>query len=324
MRGLRAFVKACVPKGLLRSLKIARVRLTPRRAVSLQVFGRTFRYGRHPIYRREYFPEFSRDAWLDAPDRDAQIRRKVEEGGLSRADAEACRRFAEDGYYIAEGLIEHRSVEAAFAAYDRALSTGRIVRTPGDQRYLNPHLAVPEVDTLFRDPAILRLNDLFLGGHATPFQTIGSHFGSQQLEHSDAIHMTTFPLGYMVAAWIACEDVHGDSGPLVYYPGSHRLPYYLSSEVGLAPMEFLTRGEYAAYAAKYEPYIRDRIRERQLPGRFFHAKKGDVLFWHHNLIHGGSPILDPGRTRKAFVCHYFRREAFCYHDLSGSRAHFPD
>jgi len=44
--------------------------------------------------------------------------------------------------------------------------------------------------------------------------------------------MTTYPEGYLVGAWVAVEDIHPDSGPLVYYPGSHRLPYYLSKEVG--------------------------------------------------------------------------------------------
>ena len=50
-----------------------------------------------------------------------------------------------------------------------------------------------------------------------------SHKGSQQGAHSDSIHMTTYPIGYLSAAWIAFEDIHPDSGPQLFYPGSHRL-----------------------------------------------------------------------------------------------------
>ena len=74
-----------------------------------------------------------------------------------------------------------------------------------------------------------------------PFQTITSHKGSQQQEHSDSIHMTTYPIGYLTAAWVAFEDIHPDSGPLVYYPKSHRLPYIFSRDVGIKPRKRLRR-----------------------------------------------------------------------------------
>ena len=53
-------------------------------------------------------------------------------------------------------------------------------------------------------------------------------WGSEQAAHSDSIHMTTHPLGYMTAAWIALEEMTPDNGPLIYHPGSHKLPYLLN------------------------------------------------------------------------------------------------
>jgi hypothetical protein len=35
-------------------------------------------------------------------------------------------------------------------------------------------------------------------------------------------------------------------------------------------------------------------------------KAGDALIWHAQVIHGGTPIRDPNRTRKSLVVHYFR------------------
>ena len=36
----------------------------------------------------------------------------------------------------------------------------------------------------------------------------------------------------MVGIWVALEDVDEECGPLVYYPGSHKLPIYLNEHVG--------------------------------------------------------------------------------------------
>ena len=38
--------------------------------------------------------------------------------------------------------------------------------------------------------------------------------------------------------------------------------------------------------------------------RTFLARKGDALFWHGMLIHGGSPITTPGLTRQSYVIHF--------------------
>jgi len=54
-----------------------------------------------------------------------------------------------------------------------------------------------------------------------------------------------------------------------------------------------------------------------LEPKWFESRKGDLLIWHHNLIHGGSPMADRYRSRKALVCHYNAQNTICYHDLSG-------
>lgn len=114
-----------------------------------------------------------------------------------------------------------------------------------------------------RHPKILRWIHLLMDRPPAPFQTITCHKGSQQGVHSDSIHMTTYPLGYLTAAWIAFEDIHPDSGPLVYYPGSHRLPYLFSRDLGIDENNFRESG-YKAYVELYEPRIQAIIREREL------------------------------------------------------------
>ena len=72
---------------------------------------------------------------------------------------------------------------------------------------------------------LISIFDLLLGKKVDLFQSINFLKGSQQRSHSDSIHMTTFPYGNLIAVWVALEDIHPDSGPLHYYPGSHKLPY---------------------------------------------------------------------------------------------------
>lgn len=282
-------------------------------------------------FRNDAFPASGPTCWLDRPDALLAVERRLAEEAISADDAEICRKWIVDGYYIAPGLIEHDLLDRTWEAYERAARDGRIVLQPESAgeadhhpgRQLDPHLQVPEVAALQRHPGILRIVDLLFGRPTVPFQTIMGHKGSQQAPHSDAIHMTTYPLGFLVANWIAFEDIHPDSGPLEYYPKSHRLlPYLLSREVGIAPWEFKEKG-YGVYNERYEPAIRRHLDVHGLQPQFFCARKGDVLFWHSNLVHGGSARRDLKHSRRALVCHYFAKGAVTYHDLSGnpSRLH---
>ena len=191
-----------------------------------------------------------------------------------------------------------------------------------DDRQLDAHCKVPEIAALQRDPKVLAWTDLLFGRRTVPFQSIIGHAGSQQAAHSDSIHMTTYPLGYLIADWVALEDVTEDSGVLEYFPGSHRLPYMLSNEVGIEQYEFKEKG-HRVYHERYEPAVREACEKAGFRKERFLAKKGDVLFWHANLVHGGGPRIDADASRKALVCHYFAEGAVTYHDLSGnpSRLH---
>jgi ectoine hydroxylase-related dioxygenase (phytanoyl-CoA dioxygenase family) len=303
--------------------------------INFQKFRRFYPLGK-PVdfdqfqeFRNEAFPRGEPSAWLDRPDAEQAIRRKLRRGDITAAQAEACRFWIENGYLILPGLIDAATLDTAFAAYETALATGvfgerRYVNEARtlDDRQLDPHLNLPEIRALQHHKAVLEWTDLLFGRKTLPFQTIMGHAGSQQAAHSDSIHMTTYPLGYLIANWVAFEDIDSAGGPLDYYPGSHKLPYLLSAEVGIAPLEFKEKG-YTIYSEKYEPMIREVCEKAGLKREVFLAKKGDVLFWHANLVHGGSPRRDPNRSRKALVCHYFAEGVVTYHDLSGnpSRLH---
>lgn len=278
-------------------------------------------------FRAENFPYAGPHPWLDRPDWKEILDGKIAAGELSAADGAVCRFWAEHGYIILKKCVDAPTLDESWAAYERAIAAG-VINLKADKvgeddvlpgRYLDPHLKVPELCPVMRNPEILRWVQLLMDREPAPFQSITCHKGSQQGEHSDSIHMTTYPLGYLTAAWIAFEDIHPDCGPLVYYPGSHRLPYIFSKDVGITTDEFTTAG-YTAYLEKYEPFIKELLQKYDCQPAYFHAEKGDVLLWHANLIHGGSMRRNLKLSRRAMVCHYFVKGAVTYHDLASSIA----
>ena len=127
------------------------------------------------------------------------------------------------------GLIDQATLDEVWFHYEEHLSGGLLetddddAQGPGDVlrgRTLDPHLVVPQLRALLEDRRLVDIAELLLGAEALPFQTIAGHKASQQALHSDSIHMTTYPLGYLVANWIAFEDITADSGPLRFVPGT--------------------------------------------------------------------------------------------------------
>jgi ectoine hydroxylase-related dioxygenase (phytanoyl-CoA dioxygenase family) len=160
---------------------------------------------------------------------------------------------------------------------------------------------------------VLSLLSFLLGRRVVPFQSLNFTEGSEQRAHSDSIHMTTEPPGYLIATWIALEDIAADSGPLFYYPGSHRLPWIMTPDYDSGNTAYTIGSDSNRH---YEDRIEQLIREHGLEKKLFLPKRGDVLIWHANLLHGGSPIARAGATRRSMVCHYYAENALCYHEMS--------
>ena len=280
-----------------------------------------------PVLDARKMPDSGPFAWLDQPDAAVQVEERLAAGTLSTEQAALCRDFQRDGFVILPGAIPHSTLDQVWAKYEEAVAAGR-VSTSGERKgpddlhpghSMNAHTEVPEIYEAFAHRSVIQAIELLVGREMVPFQTLMFPKGREQLAHSDSIHMTTYPLGYMCASWVAFEDIHPDSGPLFYYPGSHRLPYVFCRDVGIDPLEFRRR-LYDVVAEKYEPFIARVIKSSGLPRKTFLAKKGDVLIWHANLIHGGSERASVVPSRRSMACHYFAKGAFCYHDLAGAPA----
>jgi ectoine hydroxylase-related dioxygenase (phytanoyl-CoA dioxygenase family) len=130
-----------------------------------------------------------------------------------------------------------------------------------------------------------------------PFQTLNLPFGTEQSVHADALHFNSMPAGYMCGVWVALEDIDRTNGPLIYYPGSHKLPEVTMEELGARP----DKDDYWMY----ERYVNEAIAKYGLRPEYATIEKGKALVWASNLLHGGAPRTDMSRSRLSQVTHYF-------------------
>lgn len=231
---------------------------------------------------------------------------------LTPESQESVLNFEKNGYAILRSFIDPRMADAINSEIDALLKSGKIHFRYGNKIMFAIHQS-ELLRSLGKKPELIDLLSHLMGRQATLFQSINFIQGSQQRTHSDSIHMTTYPLGGLIACWLALEDVEAEQGALHYYPGSHKLPYYLNSDYDNDGSFFLTGSK--TYSA-YEDMIEEKIRENGLKKEVFAARKGDLLIWHANLFHGGEPHTNREKTRKSVVFHYFAEGVACYHEIT--------
>jgi ectoine hydroxylase-related dioxygenase (phytanoyl-CoA dioxygenase family) len=158
------------------------------------------------------------------------------------------------------------------------------------------------VRRLALQPVILDLLRQLYGREPFAFQTLNFAVGSQQSFHSDSVHFHSLPLGFMCGVWIPLADVEPDSGPLLYYPASHQLPYLSAGGLGLTPSQVAAEPHPQLL---FEPYWQQMVSQYNLGARHFLPRRGQVLIWHANLLHGGSRVVNRLARRWSQVVHYF-------------------
>lgn len=220
--------------------------------------------------------------------------------------------YADQGYAILRNYLSETQVDAVNREIDTLRDQGRI-KAIFRTKYMDAIRKSALLRDMGKDPDLLQLLGTLMGGEAVLFQSINFLHGSEQATHSDAFHMSTYPLGGLFGAWFALEDIGPEQGPLHYYPGSHKLPYYMNVDFGNEGSRlFKGSRSYPDYTAM----LAEKIRLAGLQKEVFLPRKGDLLLWHANLMHGGEPHTDRSRTRKSMVFHYFKKGAICYHEIT--------
>lgn len=257
-----------------------------------------------PRIDRESFPE--------------ELDRAVSAGEISPQSADELKRFREEGYLHVAGAIEPELIDRLLADYEevwrsrppiRALIEGHgevsLADAPERSTLDHHHYRVMDLQDwseaareVMLHPAIVGRLAEFLGETPVGMQSLFFEYGSEQGIHQDFPYVQAAKLSHLVGVWVALESVDDGNGPLFYYPGSQRGAKF---DFGGGSLVFDGRDE--SQIADFERFLESETCAG-LERRVLHAGKGDVLFWHAALAHGGAPATERNRTRLSFVCHY--------------------
>jgi len=246
-------------------------------------------------YRRD--PRAMNVPWVFSPFFDAS-------NGLDPARRAAVEHFREEGYLVLEEPIVdddtiRRAVQDLEGRYDD-VQTG-YDSTDRKQDAWRFSSAVVEIA---RAPVVLDTLRTLYGREPFPFQTLNFERGTRQRAHSDTIHFHCIPQRFMAGVWVALEDIHPDSGPLQLLPGSHKLPVFDPLDLGIEP-------DWSHHQA-YEDAIEAIAEALSLQSKAVPLMRGQAVIWAANLLHGGSAVRDPKRTRLSQASHYYFEDCLYY------------
>lgn len=204
--------------------------------------------------------------------------------------------FTEQGWLVFDAGIPHEVIDRA-----RADASAAIVARPFDpqspNRIQEAWRASRAVHDIAIAPRVLEvLRDVY-GREPLPFQTLNFEVGTEQQAHADTVHFNSRPAGFMCGVWVALEDIDESSGPVFYLPGTHQWPEQTPADWQAPPG--------TEHYDRYEAHIAAQVAEAGIEPVPAVLRKGEALLWAGNLLHGGSPRLDPDRTRHSQVTHYF-------------------
>jgi len=224
-----------------------------------------------------------------------------------------------DGYLVIKRAVDPALVDELVSELDRFWQTpppGFIVETfepdgkrkvvPADIQYrdgrtkqLDLYALSPTVRKAIASPKPIEFLTAIFDAPPKAFQGLTFWHGSQQAMHKDTAYVRVVRNKVALAAtWLALEDIQEGSGELEYYIGSHRAPDFLFG--GTDKWMETNPGDHDRFLQSLHD---DAAKYRHVTGKFL-GEKGDVLVWHADLAHGGSPITKPGVTRKSLVTHY--------------------
>lgn len=176
------------------------------------------------------FPEdtLSEHPWLDKEDSRLVLPQHAKFIELEERVQESILPWSSNGYAILKGFFSDEKVTAINELLIKLMQDKRMPirekrKIMFSVKYSN------EMRSMVNTKRLMAVLELLMGRPIELFQSVNFLKGSEDPAHSDFIHMSTYPYGYLMAAWIALEDMDMDNGPLFFYPGSHKLPYIMNS-----------------------------------------------------------------------------------------------
>lgn len=251
--------------------------------------------------------------WTDRTDAQDLRVAMLADGRIDANESAKLEQYIAEGYVVFPGAVDAALVDEYLAYFEScwsnppswayAHSGGQVL--PMDvslydkvAKVSDLHYGFKRAGELIHPPAVRRFLELIYARPPVVFQSMSMRKGSEETLHIDTGPLTLTEPMSLTASWTALEDVQKGSGEFQFVPGSQALPEVLNHG--------LTKGHGGDMTAYYE-VLQETLRRCDKAGlktEYFYARKGDVLIWSADLMHGGAPIQNTALTRKSFVCHF--------------------
>ena len=257
------------------------------------------------------------ECWFDKSDAQSRISTILDE---DQKLGHALDSFVNNGFFVLEGVIPGEQIDQYLEEFqklkrDRSClkaSDGRDICMLADvdtskhgTKILDTVSIMASAQNLALNSEIVKYLRILLDDDPLAFQSLHFEVGSTQAIHQDTAYVVVDVPNSLVATWIALEDVRFGAGELIYIPGSHRLADF---KYGDGWRKFwkpeIDGHEIHNHHLWWLKNLHPEELGREVMITSFYARKGDVLFWHADLAHGGAPSINRRLTRKSLVTHY--------------------
>lgn len=294
--------------------------LAGKRTRSLPLQGRTLGatgFAEDALISRLVDAEVERSALLEAWDKHLHkidsitfdmISEDIEESVLPPLDRRSCDEsqldpdqlfWKKNGYLIKDAFIPHDLIDRYCALRERH-------PLPGGWSCPVPYMHVAEIRDISLYPPLMKMMEKLIGEEMGLHLNLTGWVSTDRNWHQDDYLNSPFVNSWYAAVWVALDDIHPDSGPFEFVPGSHRWPLLRGHKVRMymQPDE-RDKITWPSVAERLVNSVAENeIARRGIPTQKFIAKKGDVLIWHGRTMHRGSYANIPGMERRTLISHY--------------------
>ena len=226
--------------------------------------------------------------------------------------------FAQENYIICRGATDSVELEQLFDFYNQHIATSPQLYLRQSKQwqknqysefggitnaFLQPHCYQQDIQGEFADkilkltanPKIQQALNQISG--IGPYSLAQTMFFDQKTtrSHQDWIYLDSKPNGYIIAAWIALEDIPTEGIRFFVYPESQNFQpqtSYNQQGKGLATFDnFLREIDGVLATGQYEMYAPS-------------IQKGDIFFWGSKIIHGSIAGIDKSLRRRSLAAHF--------------------
>jgi hypothetical protein len=233
-------------------------------------------------------------------------------------DNDFAQRLDEDGFFVWRSLVPHDLIDLHLSAYQ--LFQTETGFDPKHVRYDDSVIAwhyeqIPTMDLIYNAQLMDFLRYRFGAEPVMALPMTG--FSSWETgPHTDSTAFVVDPPRSQLRLWIALEDIHPDSGPIYFMPGSHRTISTTLREAVLIEHPDLRQAlidhskpttveAFEKATAPANRYLLEAIEKRlsrlSLPRVAPALKKGDAVIFEMDTVHGSSPWINRQHTRKHMI-----------------------